>query len=66
MLFLSESCIHKFNHCTVAIFRLTDLTEAMNEKVKIGCSGFAFTYALGSSNSLESMSLGQYEGKTIK
>ena len=34
-----------FNHCAVAIFRLTDLTEAINEKVKIGCTGIAFTYA---------------------
>ena len=45
MLFLSESSIHIFSHCTVAIFRWTDLTEAINEKVKIGCTGMAFTYA---------------------
>ena len=45
MLFLSKSSIHIFNHCTVAIFRLTDLTEAINEKVKIGCTGIAFTCA---------------------
>ena len=43
MLFLSESSIHIFNHCTVAIFRFTDLTQAINEKVKIGCTGIAFT-----------------------
>ena len=41
VLFLSESNIHIFN----AIFRMTDLTESMNEKVKIGCTGIAFTYA---------------------
>ena len=45
MLFLSESSIHIFNQCAVAIFRLTDLTEAINEKVKIGCTGIDFTYA---------------------
>ena len=46
MLFSSESSIHIFNDCTVAILRLTDLTEAINEKVKIGCTGIAFKYAL--------------------
>ena len=45
MLFLRESSIHIFNHCTVPIFRLTDLTEAINEKIKLGCTGIAFTYA---------------------
>ena len=45
MFFLSESSIHLFNHCTVAIFRLPDLTGAINEKVKIGCTGIAFTAA---------------------
>ena len=45
MLFLSESSIHIFNHCTVAVFRLTDLTEAINEKAKIGCTSIACTYA---------------------
>ena len=45
MLFLSELNIHILIICTVPIFRLTDLTEAINEKVKIGCTGIAFTYA---------------------
>ena len=45
MLFLSESSIHILNHCKVGIFGLTDLTEAINENVKIGCTGIAFTYA---------------------
>ena len=39
MLFSSESSIHIFNDCTVAILRLNDLTEAINEKVEIGCTG---------------------------
>ena len=47
MLFLSKSSIDIFNYCTIAIFRLTDLTEAINEKVKIGCTGITFTYAFG-------------------
>ena len=45
MLFLGESSIHVFKNCTVAIFRLNVLTEANNEKVKIGFTGIAFTYA---------------------
>ena len=45
MLFLNESSIHILNHCKVAIFGLTDLTEVIDENVKIGCTGIAFTYA---------------------
>ena len=45
MLIISKPSIHVFNRCTVAISRLTDLTEAINEKVKIGCPCIAFTYA---------------------
>ena len=36
--------MYLFNHCTVAMFRLTDLTEAINEMFKIGSNGIAFTY----------------------
>ena len=67
-MFLSESSIHIFNHCTVAIFRLKDLTEAINEEVKIGCTGIAFTYSLQAAAALGlgsmQLSSGQYEGKT--
>ena len=35
MLFLSESSIHVFNYCTVAIFRLTDLKEVINKRLKL-------------------------------
>ena len=45
MLFLSESSIPILNHCKVANFELTDLTETNNENVKIGCTSIAFTYA---------------------
>ena len=38
--------MYLFNHCTVAIFRLTDLIEAINEMFKIGCNGIAFTFVM--------------------
>ena len=67
MLCLSESNIYIFNHSTVAILRLTNLTEAINEKVKIGCTGIAFTcLQAAAALCLGSMQLSsdQYELKT--
>ena len=42
-----------FNHCTVPIFRLTDLIEAINEKVKLGCTGIVFTCSCPRANMKE-------------